>query len=157
QDHVGVDDEAHVEAARSRVAEALGADHRVVVVAALAAVLLGEAEAEEAQLARPGDHLAGPGRLLPLVAVGEELLFHPRLHRLALVFVLLREDHVLALGAVVRPDDLRAVGSRGCHWDSPLVRSRSGQRRRPAVAVDSSTSYFPQSRLMSPAWNSTTS
>ena len=51
QDHVGLDREAHVGAARAGVAHALGADQRVVVVAALAAVLLREAEAEEAELA----------------------------------------------------------------------------------------------------------
>ncbi len=116
QDHVGVDDEAHVEAARAGVAHALGADQRVVVVAALAAVLLREAEAEEAELAGALQHLARPGGLLPLVAVGPELLLHPGLHRLAQVFVLLREDHVLALGGVVGLDDVGAVGRRGRHW-----------------------------------------
>ena len=99
QDHVGLDREAHVGAARARVAHALGADQRVVVVAALAAVLLREAEAEEAELAGPLHRLGRPVGLLPLVAVGPELLLDPGLHRLAQVFVLLAEDEVLAARA----------------------------------------------------------
>ena len=70
QDHVGVDREAHAEAAGAGVGEALGPDQRVVVVAALAAVLLGEAEADEAELAHPLQRRVGPQRLLPLVGVG---------------------------------------------------------------------------------------
>ncbi len=127
-----MDDEAHVEAAGAGVAHALGADQRVVVVAALAAVLLREAEAEEAELTGALEDRVGPGRLLPLVAVGPELFLDPGLHRLAQVFVLLREDHVLALGAVVGLDHFGAVGRRSRHWylssfddlhgDVPLVR-----------------------------------
>ena len=51
--------QAHVEAAAARVGEALGAHQRVVVVAALPAVLLREAEADEAEVAPSG---AGPSR-----------------------------------------------------------------------------------------------
>ena len=57
QHHVALHGEAHVGAARAGVAHALGADQRVEVVAALAAVLLGEAEAEEAELAGALHHL----------------------------------------------------------------------------------------------------
>ena len=107
QDHVGLDREAHVGAARARVAHALGADQRVVVVAALAAVLLREAEAEVAELAGATHRLVGPGRLLPLVAVRPELLLHPGLHRLAQVLVLVGEEKVLAARLVLGLDDGR--------------------------------------------------
>ena len=96
EDHVGLDREAHVGAAGARVAHALGADERVVVVAALPAVLLREAEAEVAELAGAPHGLVGPGGLLPLVAVRPQLLLHPRLHRLAQVLVLVGEQEVLA-------------------------------------------------------------
>ena len=46
QHHVGLHREGHVRPARARVAHALGPNQRVVVVAALAAVLLREAEAD---------------------------------------------------------------------------------------------------------------
>ena len=77
QDHVGLHREAHVGPAGAGVAHGLGPDQRVVVVAALPAVLLREAEAEEAQLAGPLHRLGRPVGVLPLVAVGVELLFHP--------------------------------------------------------------------------------
>ena len=142
QDHVGLDREAHVEAARARVAHALGADQRVVVVAALAAVLLREAEAEEAELAGAVQHLVRPEGLLPLVAVGVELLLHPGLHRLAQVLVLLREDQVLALGRVVGLDHLAlAVRGRGArHLRSPPGNCLVGSVARWA----SSTAFFQQ-------------
>src|SRR4029078_4513892 len=91
-----------------------------------------EAEAEESQVAGPLEHIVGPGGLLPLVAVGPELLLHPCLHRLAQVFVLLREDHVLALGAVVGLDDFGAVGRRSRHW-CLLLASFAAPARRPPI------------------------
>ena len=141
QDHVGLDREAHVGAAGAGVAHALGADQRVEVVAALAAVLLREAEAEEAELARPLHRRGRPVGVLPLVAVRPQLLLHPRLHRLAQVFVLLAEDEVLAPGCMVGLDDAGAVG-RGRHWCLSSFAGRLSPER-----VDSSTSYFQQSRL----------
>ena len=105
QDHVGLHGEAHVGAARARVAHALGANQRVEVVAALPAVLLGEAEAEVAEVAGPLHDLVRPKRLLPLVAVGVELLQDPGLHRLAQVLVLVGEDEVLAGAVVIGLDD----------------------------------------------------
>ena len=131
QDHVGLDREAHVGAARARVAHALGADQRVEVVAALAAVLLREAEAEEAELAGALHRLGRPVGVLPLVAVGPQLLLHPGLHRLAQVFVLLAEDEVLAPGCVVGLDDAGAVGRRGRHWSLSSFAVRDGGVGRP--------------------------
>ncbi len=115
QRHVGLHGEGHVGPARAGVAHALGPHQRVEVVAALAAVLLGEAEAEEAEVAGALHRRGRPVGLLPLVAVGPELLLHPGLHRLAQVFVLLAEDEVLAPGLVVGLDHAGAVARRGCH------------------------------------------
>ena len=96
EDHVGLDREAHVGPAGARVAHALGADQRVEVVAALPAVLLGEAEAEVAELAGALHDLGRPVGVLPLVAVRVHLLLHPGAHRLAQVEVLVAEEEVLA-------------------------------------------------------------
>ena len=52
----------------------LGEHQVAVVVAALAAVLLGIREAEEAKLAHAPEHRVGEGRLLPLLRVRGELL-----------------------------------------------------------------------------------
>ena len=71
QDHVGLDREAHVGAARARVAHALGADQRVEVVAALPAVLLREAEAEVAELAGALHHLGRASRCPPTRCGGD--------------------------------------------------------------------------------------
>ena len=59
QDHVGLDREAHVGPAGAGVAHALGSDQGVEVVAALAAVGLGEAEPEVAELAGAAHDLVG--------------------------------------------------------------------------------------------------
>ena len=75
--HVGVDREAHVEAAAARVAHGVGADQRVEVVAALAAVLLRVAEADVAELGQPVQDRVGPEVLLPLEACGVQLLQDP--------------------------------------------------------------------------------
>ena len=108
QDHVGLHREAHVGPARARVAHALGADQRVVVVAALSAVLLREAEAEVAELAGA---LASPrwARWSPPTRCGggQSSFLHPGLHRLAQVLVLVGEQQVLALRRVVGLDDGR--------------------------------------------------
>jgi hypothetical protein len=149
EDHVALDREAHVGATGAGVAHALGADQRVEVVAALAAVGLGEAEAQEAELAGALHLLARPVGVLPLVAVRPQLLLHPRLHRLAQVFVLLGEDEVLAPGFMVGLDHAGAVGRRGRHWFSP----RSWVREADGAAgkrVDSSTSHLLRSRLLLP-------
>ena len=128
QDHVALHGEAHVGAAGAGVAHALGADQRVEVVAALAAVLLREAEAEEAELAGALHRRGRPVGVLPLVAVRPQLLADPGLHRLAQVFVLLAEDEVLAPGLVVGLDDVGAVGRRGRHCLSPRSFLRDGNR-----------------------------
>src|SRR5204863_6028971 len=59
QDHVGLHGKAHVGSARARVAHAFGANQRVVVIAALTAVLLRKAESEVAEFAGPLHRLAG--------------------------------------------------------------------------------------------------
>ena len=112
--HVGVDREAHVEPAAARVAHRVGADQRVEVVAALAAVLLRVAEADEAEVGGALQDRVGPEVLLPLEPVRGALLQHPRLHRLAQLLVLVGEDEVLALGAVVGLDDGLGRCGHGC-------------------------------------------
>jgi hypothetical protein len=117
QDHVALHGEAHIRAARARVAHALGANERVVVVATLSAVLLGEAEAQVAKLAGALQRRVGPERLLPLVAMRVELRLHPGLHRLPQIFVLVVEEQVLAGARVLGLDD----GFGGCHmFRAPL-------------------------------------
>ena len=102
--HVGVDREPHAEAAGARVGEALGADQRVVVVAALPAVLLGEAEPDVTELGHPVQDRIGPVVLLVFLGVGGDLLLDPGLHRLAQILVLVGEDQVLAPGLELRLD-----------------------------------------------------
>ena len=72
----GVGVEPGGDAARAaRARQLLDPDRVVQVGAALAAVLLGELEAEEAELAAAGEELARElARLLPLVDVGGDLL-----------------------------------------------------------------------------------
>ena len=78
------------------------AEHeRRVVVAALAAVLLGLVEAEEALLAHAREDRVGERGLLPLLGVGRELLGHEAADRLAQLLVLVGEDEVLARGVEV--------------------------------------------------------
>src|SRR5262249_46722009 len=120
--------EAHIGAARAGVAHALGTDQRVEVVTALSAVLLWEAEAEEAELTGALHRRGVPVGVLPLVTVWPELVFDPRLHRLAQVFVLLAEDEVLASRLVVGLDDFGAVGRRGRHGLSPRFAVRNRRR-----------------------------
>ena len=108
--HVGLDREAHRQAAAVRVDELLGEHQARVVVAALAAVLLGLVEPEEAELAHPLEHPVRERRLLPLLGVGLELLDHEPADRLAQLLVLVGEDEVLALGGEVGLEDVgRAV------------------------------------------------
>ena len=136
-DHVRVDGEAHVEAAAPRVAHRLGPHQRVEVVAALAAVLLRVAEAEEAEVAGPLQERVGPVVLLVLEAVGVDLLLHPRLHRLAQLLVLVGEDEVLARSAVVGLDD--GLGSSGhcCLLGSVGRRVRAQARKWIVVLLTS--------------------
>src|SRR5919202_2546925 len=75
------------------------------VVAALAAVLLGVGETEEAELAHPREDPVRERGLLPLVRVRRELLAREVADRLAQLLVLLGEDEVAALGAEVGLDD----------------------------------------------------
>ena len=70
----------------------LDPDRVVQVGAALAAELLGELEAEEAELGAAGVELAGEfARRLPLVDVGRDLLDDEAADRLAQLLVLLAE------------------------------------------------------------------
>ena len=71
-------------------------------VAALAAVLLGELEAEEAELGAAREQLARElARLLPLVDVGRDLLGDEAPHRLAQLLVLVGERRQRRAGAGV--------------------------------------------------------
>src|SRR6266705_1577073 len=72
--HVGVHRDAHREPARVRVPDLLAQHEAGVVVAALAAVLLGIGQAEEAELAHALEDPVGERRLLPLLRVRRELL-----------------------------------------------------------------------------------
>ena len=72
--HVGVDRDAHRQAARLRVHDLLGEHERREVVAALPAVLLGLVEAEEPELAHALEDPVRERRLLPLLGVRRELL-----------------------------------------------------------------------------------
>ena len=81
-------------------------EHEVgVVVAALAAVLLGVGEAEEAELTHAPEDPVREGRLLPFLGVWGELLLDERPDRLAQPLVLLGKDEVLARRAEIRLDD----------------------------------------------------
>ena len=100
--HVGVHRHAHREAAGVGARHLLGQHEVAVVVAALAAVLLGVGEAEEAELAHAAEDGVGEGVLLPLGRVRRELLRHERADRLAQLVVLLVEDEVLAASLEVR-------------------------------------------------------
>ena len=84
----------------------LGQHQAGVVVAALAAVLLGLVEAEEAKLAHPREHPVREGVLLPLLGVGLQLLDHEAADRVAQLLVLVGEDEVLAGGGEVRLEDV---------------------------------------------------
>jgi hypothetical protein len=83
----------------------LGQHEVRVVVAALAAVLLGIREAEEAELAHPREDGVREGGLLPLLRVRRELLRHEGADRLAELVVVLGEDEVLSARAVVRLEE----------------------------------------------------
>ena len=108
--HVGVDRDAHGQAAGVRVDDLLGQHERRVVVAALAAVLLGLVEAEEAELAHAREDPVGEGRLLPLLGVRRELLDREAADRLAQLLVLVGEDEVLAPGGEVGLQDVLRSG-----------------------------------------------
>ena len=110
--HVGLDSDPHPQPAAVRVDHLLGEDQRGVVVAALAAVLLGLVESEEPELAHPLEHPIGKRRLLPLLGVGLELLDHKAADRFAQLLVLVGEDEVLALGGEVGLEDVGGGHSR---------------------------------------------
>ena len=120
--HVGVDREAHIEPAAAAVAHRVRSHQRVEVVAPLAAVLLGVAETDVAEVGGPLQDRVRPEVLLPIEPVRGALLQHPRLHRLAQLLVLVGEDEVRPVRAVVGLE--HGVG-------------RGGHR------VECRTSYFP--------------
>ncbi len=128
--HVGVHRHAHRQAAGVAVRHLLGEHEVGVVVAALAAVLLGVGEAEEAQLAHAPEDRVGERGLLPLLGVRRQLLGHERPDRLAQLVVLLAEDEVLAAAGVIGLEQ-RVGGGHG------------GKLAEPRGKVNSDTSYFP--------------
>src|SRR5258708_7735264 len=95
------------------MAQLLGEHQGRVVVAALAAVLLGLVEPEEAELAHPLEHPVGEGRLLPLLGVGLELLDREAADRVAKLLVLVGEDEVLALCGEVGLENVGGGGQPG--------------------------------------------
>jgi hypothetical protein len=116
--HVGVDGDAHAHPAGVGVADLLGEHDRGVVVAALASVLLGLVEAQEAQLAHPREHPVGERRLLPLLGVGSQLLGREGANRLTKLLVLVGEDEVLALRAEVGLQDVLLGRGHRSPWVS---------------------------------------
>ena len=126
--HVRVDRDAHAEAAAVGVRHLLGEHERAVVVAALAAVLLGVGEAEEAELAHALEDPVRERRLLPLLRVRAQLLDDEVVDRLAELVVLVGEDEVLARAGVVGLQDIGGghagtvpAGARQSEqWDFPL-------------------------------------
>ena len=104
--HVRVDRDAHAEPAAVGVRHLLGEHERAVVVAALAAVLLGVGEAEEAQLAHALEDPVRERGLLPLLRVRAQLLDDEVVDRLAQLVVLVGEDEVLARAGVVGLQDI---------------------------------------------------
>ena len=109
--HVGVDGDAHREPAVVRLRHRLATHDRHEVVAALAAVLLGEVDAEEAELAHALEDPVREAVALPLLGVGRKLLPAEALDRLAQRLVLVGEAEVLLRSAEVRLD----LGCRSCH------------------------------------------
>ena len=99
--HVGVDGDAHGQAARVRLGHLLGQHEVAVVVAALAAVALGHRQTQEAELSHAREDPVLEGLLLPALGVGGELLLHEAPDRLAQPVMVLGEDEVAALGAEV--------------------------------------------------------
>jgi hypothetical protein len=103
------------------VGELLGEHQARVIVAALAAVLLGLVQAEEPELAHPREHRVRERRLLPLLGVRLQFGDDEPVDRLPQLLVLLGEDEVPAGGRVVGFDH---VG--GGHRISPGLKRRGG-------------------------------
>ena len=75
--HVGVHEHGDVEAGERRRAERLGEGGRGEHAEAEAAVLLGHAQSEHAELAHLAEHLTGDlAGLFPRITVGRDLLGH---------------------------------------------------------------------------------
>jgi hypothetical protein len=109
--HVGLHGHGHGQASRLAVDDLLGQHQARVVVAALAAVLLGLVEPEEPELAHAPEDGVGKRRLLPLLRVRRELLDREAADRLAQRLMLVGEDEVLAPGGEVGLQD----GVGGAH------------------------------------------
>src|SRR5262249_49549778 len=91
--HVGLDHERHVEPGRAGADQLLGVDDVVPVVAAAAAELLGEREAEVAEVAHALEDLAREDLgALPLVGERAELLVDELAEALAEEVVVLGEE-----------------------------------------------------------------
>jgi hypothetical protein len=108
-------------AARAR--ELFDPDRVVDARAALAAVFLGELEAEEPELAAAGEQLAGKlARVLPLVDVGGNLVADETPHRLPQLLVLLGErGHQRAFPAVLDDGDAHSGLPEGGLHSSSVV------------------------------------
>ena len=115
----------------------LGQHQARVVVAALAAVLLGLVEAEEAELAHAREDRVRERRLLPFLGVGGELFDREVADRLAQLFVLVGEDEVLAAGALKSGfrtlSAVAAMGTVSCSCSWSARRARRGSRHAAAT------------------------
>src|SRR6202042_3285412 len=98
----------------------------------------GLVQAEKAQLAHTLEHPIGEGRLLPLFAVGLELLDHEAPDRVAQLLVLVGEDEVLALAGVVGFED---VGGGHAGWDLSDRGAAPGTLAAARREVNSRASY----------------
>lgn len=128
--------------------ELLGEHERREVVPALAPVLLGLVQTEEAELAHPGEDPVGERRLLPLLRVRRQLGDDEAMDGLPQLLVLIGEDEVPTAGAEIRLED----GRRGRRVDG-----RGDGGAHGATLAESDAYYLPRSRPgrlppMTPGW-----
>ena len=139
--HVGLHADRHRHAAAGDVAERLGHRHRVRVVEAHAAVLLGLGQAEQAELAEALEDLVRRELLgrLPLVDVRIDLLVDEALERALDLFVLVRELHAWSPVAGVRrsrPGDAELHRVKGAPRRLVADREREGDDAARVARVD---------------------
>ena len=157
--------------ARAAARQLLGEDRVVQVVAALAAVLLGVLQAEEADPRQLGEDLVGePARLLPLGGVRAQLVGDEAPDRLAQRLVLVGEgrvgghragDRIARRGAARHRESMASTVAPGCpvHADfDPLsprlpagpvrghARAAGRARRRSSTRRRSTTTSSPATR-----------
>ena len=131
------------QAARAAARHLLGEDGVVQVVAALAAVLLGVLQAEEADARQPAEDLVGePARLLPLGGVRAQLLGDEAPDRLAQRLVLVGEGRVggHSPATVLHAGIARVIV---CRWPAP---SRRAARSTPSSTRSRRTTWTTRSR-----------